>query len=89
MLGACDYVVIRRYSPEGPYPRLPVYAPAGAPERMAAAYWSPEEGPLDDVYEFRTLSAGTFDLGPFTITSGRVNHPWRHTECVWNMKAGC
>ncbi len=75
MLGACDYVVVRRYSPDGPYPRLPVYAPAGAAQRMAAAYWSPDEGPLDDVYEFRTLEAGTFQLGPFTVTTERVNHP--------------
>jgi ribonuclease BN (tRNA processing enzyme) len=75
MLGACDYVVIRRYSPDGPYPRLPLYGPSGARERMAAAYWSPDEGPLDDVYEFRTLTAGTFRLGPFTVTTERVNHP--------------
>jgi ribonuclease BN (tRNA processing enzyme) len=75
MLGACDYVVVRRYSPDGPYPRLPLYAPAGAAQRMAAAYWSPEEGPLDDVYDFRALSAGTFELGPFTVTAERVNHP--------------
>jgi ribonuclease BN (tRNA processing enzyme) len=75
MLDACSYVVVRRYSPDGPYPRLPVYAPAGAAQRMAAAYWSPDEGPLDDVYEFRTLTAGTFDLGPFTVTTERVNHP--------------
>jgi ribonuclease BN (tRNA processing enzyme) len=75
ILGACDYVVVRRYSPDGPYPRLPVYAPAGAAVRMAAAYWSPDEGPLDDVYEFRTLTAGTFQLGPFIVTTERVNHP--------------
>jgi ribonuclease BN (tRNA processing enzyme) len=75
MLGACDYVVVRRYSPDGPYPQLPVYAPEGAAERMTAAYGNPDEGPLDDVYEFRTLTADTFQLGPFTVTPVRVNHP--------------
>jgi len=33
------------------------------------------EGPLDDVYTFNDLSAGTFTLGPFTVTVERVNHP--------------
>jgi ribonuclease BN (tRNA processing enzyme) len=75
MLDACSYVVVRRYSPGGPYPRLPVYAPAGAAERMTAAYWSPDEGPLDDVYDFRTLTVGAFELGPFAVTVDRVNHP--------------
>ncbi|GAA5183128.1 MBL fold metallo-hydrolase [Rugosimonospora acidiphila] len=75
MLDACSYVVVRRYSPDGPYPQLPLYAPAGAAERMTAAYWSPEEGPLDDVYDFRTLSGGTFEIGPFSVTVERVNHP--------------
>ncbi len=30
MLDAVSYVVVRRYAPDGPYPPLPVYAPAGA-----------------------------------------------------------
>jgi ribonuclease BN (tRNA processing enzyme) len=76
MLDACSYVVVRRYAPDGPYPRLPLYAPAGARERLAGAYGSPDEGPLDDVYEFHTLRAGpTFTIGPFTVNAERVNHP--------------
>jgi ribonuclease BN (tRNA processing enzyme) len=42
---------------------------------MGAAYWSPEEGPLDDVYDFRTLTGGSFEIGPFSVTVERVNHP--------------
>jgi ribonuclease BN (tRNA processing enzyme) len=75
MFDACTYVVVRRYSPDGPYPKMPLYGPAGTSERLTAAYWSPEEGPLDDVYDFHTLTAGTFDIGPFSVTVERVNHP--------------
>jgi ribonuclease BN (tRNA processing enzyme) len=75
ILDACSYIVVRRYAPEGPYPVLPVYAPAGAEERLAGAYGSVGEGPLDDVYEFYDLTPCTFELGPFTVTAERVNHP--------------
>jgi ribonuclease BN (tRNA processing enzyme) len=74
MMDACVYVVCRRYAPDGPLPALPVYAPAGAPERLAAAY-SADEGPLDDVYTFYGLQPGSFPIGPFTVTVDRVNHP--------------
>jgi ribonuclease BN (tRNA processing enzyme) len=72
VLDACNYVVVRRYAPDGPYPRLPVYAPAGASSRLAAAYG---EGTLDDVYEFHELAPGELRIGPFAVTVDRVNHP--------------
>jgi ribonuclease BN (tRNA processing enzyme) len=72
VLDACNYVVVRRYAPDGPYPTLPVYGPAGTAARLAAAYG---EGPLDDVYEFYDLHPGTLHIGPFTVTLERVNHP--------------
>jgi ribonuclease BN (tRNA processing enzyme) len=75
MFDACSYVVVRRYAPDGPYPKLPLYAPTGGKERMTGAYGSPDEGPLEDVYEFHTLHPGTFPIGPFQITAERVNHP--------------
>jgi ribonuclease BN (tRNA processing enzyme) len=74
MLDACTYVVVRRYAPDGPKPPLPVYAPLGAAERIAAAY-SAENEPVDDVYNFFRLEPGTFPIGPFTVTVDRVNHP--------------
>ncbi|GHJ45703.1 MBL fold metallo-hydrolase [Catellatospora sp. TT07R-123] len=74
MLDACSYVVVRRYAPDGPYPPIPVYAPAGAPERIATAY-SLDEGPLDDVYTFYALQPGSFPIGPFQVSVDRVNHP--------------
>ena len=75
ILDACSYVVVRRYSPDGPYPQLPVYAPAGAEERLSGAYGSVGEGPLDDVYDFKTLTPRTFEVGPFIMTVDRVVHP--------------
>ena len=74
MLDACHYVVVRRYAPDGPLPPVPMYAPSGAPDRLAAAY-SADAEPLDDVYTFYGLQPGTFPIGPFTVTVDRVNHP--------------
>jgi ribonuclease BN (tRNA processing enzyme) len=74
MMDACLYVVVRRYAPDGPHPPIPVYAPAGAPDRLAAAY-SADQTPLDDVYTFYALQPGTFPIGPFSVTVDRVNHP--------------
>lgn len=74
MLDACSYVVVRRYAPDGPYPKLPLFAPAGARERMIGAYGS-DEGPLDDVYTFYSLQPGTFPIGPMAVTVERVDHP--------------
>jgi ribonuclease BN (tRNA processing enzyme) len=74
MQDACQYVVVRRYAPDGPYPPLPMYAPAGAPDRLAAAY-SADEGSLDDVYTFYGLQPGTFPIGPLSVTVDRVKHP--------------
>jgi ribonuclease BN (tRNA processing enzyme) len=75
VLDACSYVVVRRYAPDGPYPTLPIYAPAGARERLSGAYGSVGEGPLDDVYTFHDLSPGTLRIGPLSVTVDRVNHP--------------
>jgi ribonuclease BN (tRNA processing enzyme) len=74
ILDAVSYVVVRRYAPDGPYPVLPVYAPAGAPDRLLAAYGQ-ENSSIDDVYQFYGLQPGTFPIGPFTVTVDRVNHP--------------
>jgi len=75
LLDACSYVVVRRYAPDGPYPQLPLYGPAGVQERLATVYGVPDEGPLTDVYSFHTLTPGTFPIGPFRVTVERVNHP--------------
>jgi ribonuclease BN (tRNA processing enzyme) len=75
MLDACQYIVARRYAPDGPLPPLPVYAPVAAPERLAAAYGGSSEAALGDVYTFYALQPGTFPIGPLQVTVDRVNHP--------------
>ena len=75
VLDAASYVVVRRYAPDGPYPAIDLYAPAGASQRLGGAYGSLGEGPLDDVYKFHDLKPGRFGIGPFMVTVDRVNHP--------------
>jgi ribonuclease BN (tRNA processing enzyme) len=75
MLDACSYMVVRRYAPDGPYPRLPLYGPSGVRERLVAVYGAPDEGPIEDVYSLHTLTSGTRNIGPFEVTADRVNHP--------------
>jgi ribonuclease BN (tRNA processing enzyme) len=74
VMDATSYVVVRRYNPEGADPPLPVYAPAGAPDRLSAAYSANGES-LDDVFTFYSLQPGTFPLGPFSVTVDQMNHP--------------
>ncbi|GAA4059401.1 MBL fold metallo-hydrolase [Nonomuraea soli] len=74
-LDLCGYHVVRTYGPAAPYPRVPVYAPADAPRRLADAYGMPDEPALETAFDFRVLTPGTFEIGPFTVTAGLVNHP--------------
>jgi ribonuclease BN (tRNA processing enzyme) len=75
--------VLRRWHPAPPKDpwihRLPVYAPAGAPARFAAALAANEadrvETDLTDVYDFHALASGTRHIGPFEVTATEVAHP--------------
>jgi ribonuclease BN (tRNA processing enzyme) len=73
-LDLCAYWVARKYAPDGPKPRIPVYGPDGVADRMARAYDLDPEPGMSDAFEFRTLSVGTFGVGPFTVTTARMNH---------------
>jgi len=66
---------VRTYSPHGPFGRLPIYAPADAPRRLAAAYGMPDEPGLDTTFSFHALSPGTLRIGPFDVTVAPMNHP--------------
>lgn len=74
--------VMRRYHPAPPHApaekRLPVWAPAGASDRLAALHASSEaeraETDLSDVFEFSVLSPEPFRVGPFEIQPVRVDH---------------
>lgn len=63
----------RRFAP-GVTSTLPVYGPAGLPGRLFAADSAPDDR-LGDVYDFRTLTEGRRQIGPFAIDLARMNHP--------------
>lgn len=69
------YSYARRYHPDGPLPKLPVYGPKHTQERLCGAFedW-PEDG-LCNVYDFHDLAPGSRAIGPFTVEMDRVSHP--------------
>ena len=69
------YFYARRYHPDGMPPRLPVYGPPGTANRIGAAFEEPPVDGFEDVYDFREPGPGTYQMGPFTITSTVVRHP--------------
>jgi ribonuclease BN (tRNA processing enzyme) len=73
-LDLCGYWVARRYAPDGVKPRIPVYGPDGVAARMARAYDLEPEPGMSEAFDFRTLTSGTFQIGPFTVTAARMNH---------------
>ena len=76
-LDMASYWVARRYAPGGPKPPIPVYAPerrgraAGPGLRARSGFGSPH----DRRVPLHTLTPGTRRIGPFLITTQRMNHP--------------
>lgn len=76
ILDACSYVVVRRYNPSGPLPRLPLYGPAGTAERLSCVYGPDQRATsVDDVYDVHTLTPGALQIGPLRVEVERMNHP--------------
>jgi ribonuclease BN (tRNA processing enzyme) len=73
-LDLCGYWVARKYAPGGPKPRIPVYGPDGVAARMARAYDLEPDPGMSEAFDFRTLTSGTFEIGPFTVTAAKMNH---------------
>ncbi|MBH5335119.1 MBL fold metallo-hydrolase [Streptomyces pactum] len=73
----CGYFVARYYRFDGGRPRpIPVYGPEGTEQRLVRAYDDvPDESCMGEVFDFRTLTPGTFTVGPFTVRAARVCHP--------------
>lgn len=69
------YSYARRYHPDGVPPPLPVYGPVGTAGRIGAAFEAPRENGLLEVFDFREVPPGTRAIGPFTVTTARMNHP--------------
>jgi len=81
-LDLCACYVAGRYSPTAPWPRRPVYGPAGTAVRLANAYDVPAAG--DPVTDPVPGIADHFDyhdwrpsqqIGPFTVRTALVDHP--------------
>lgn len=74
-LDMCGYYVLRKYHPEGPQPRIPVFGPDGAAERLARAYDLPEDPGMTGEFDFETFPPEAFEIGPFRISAMPVAHP--------------
>ena len=81
-LDLCGYYVAARYSPNAPWPRRPVYAPANAARRISQAYEAShgesgvsEHGPtITEHFDWFTWQPSQ-RIGPFTVRTVRVEHP--------------
>jgi ribonuclease BN (tRNA processing enzyme) len=77
-LDLCGYYVMRKYHPTGPQPRIPVWGPAGAAERMARAYDLPVDPGMTEEFDFHdygTQRGAPIELGPFRVEAHEVVHP--------------
>ena len=68
----------RRYHPAGTPPPLPVYGPQGLADRLCAVFEVPPPDRLRQVYDVHEVPVGQRRIGPFTVTTARMNHP---VEC--------
>ena len=72
------YWVARQYAPGGARPPIPVYGPAGMVERVAGVLQGSGETEgtsVRDRFDVRDLTVGTWEIGPFRVTTEHMNHP--------------
>jgi ribonuclease BN (tRNA processing enzyme) len=74
-LDLCGYWVARRYCPDGPPPKIPVYGPAGTADRMARAYDLDPDPGMREIFDFEMLRHGIQQIGPFKVTTAMMCHP--------------
>jgi len=67
--------VARQYAPAGPMPVIPVYAPAGALERIAKIHGVDDQDGVAERFDFVAMSPGSLRIGPFEIDARHMNHP--------------
>ncbi|OYO20855.1 MBL fold metallo-hydrolase [Enemella dayhoffiae] len=83
-LDLCAFNVAATFSPTAPWPRIPVYAPGNAPERMSRAY-EPSTGSGSDETDwwcdFRPWAAEQ-RIGPFTVRT----IPARHSTEAYSIR---
>jgi ribonuclease BN (tRNA processing enzyme) len=76
-LDVAPFIVWHRYSGRSRGRPVPLFAPAGAHRRLAAAYYG-DSAPLEDVFDFTVLTGEPFTVGPFAVSTARTAHP---VEC--------
>ncbi|WP_245858013.1 MBL fold metallo-hydrolase [Mumia flava] len=72
----CGTYVYRKYHPEGPLARIPLWGPAGCADRFADAYDLPHDPGMHEefaIHEWADHEIVT--LGPFTILPRELVHP--------------
>ena len=74
-LDLCGYYVLRKYHPDGPQPRIPVWGPRGTAGRAASVYGLPEKPGMREQFDFFEYDAEPIKLGPFRITATPMSHP--------------
>jgi ribonuclease BN (tRNA processing enzyme) len=74
-LDMTGYWVARTYSPDAPYPRIPVYGPPGTARRLARAQGVGGDEEMTGAFDFRDLRPGPLEIGPLRLTLARMNHP--------------
>ncbi|WP_221634234.1 MBL fold metallo-hydrolase [Nocardioides luti] len=73
-LDLAGYYVMRKYHPDGPQPRIPVWGPDGTADRMARAYDLPLDPGMHEEFDFRAWD-GPVQIGPFAVEPVAVDHP--------------
>jgi ribonuclease BN (tRNA processing enzyme) len=68
------YSYARRFHAAKPRP-IPLYGPTGTQDRICQIFDKAPRDHLDKVYDFRTISASTYEIGPFRIQLVPTNHP--------------
>jgi ribonuclease BN (tRNA processing enzyme) len=75
-LDLCGFYVMRKYHPDGPQPRLPVWGPSDTAGRMARAYDLDEDPGMTVEFDFRSWAPDAeVAIGPFTVAAVPVEHP--------------
>jgi ribonuclease BN (tRNA processing enzyme) len=69
-----SYWVARQYAPGGPRPPIPLYGPRGTAERVAG-FCGEDVAAIRARFEVRHLEPRSQEIGPFRITTERMNHP--------------
>lgn len=69
------FYVLRKYHPEGPQPRIPVYGPRGTAERMAAGYGLAPRPGMTEEFDFHEYDGSAVRVGPLAVEVARVVHP--------------